>query len=130
MDGCEFLSRLKTSALSPIPVIAITGDSESETWQKTLNPGAWNFVSKPYQSQTLPMKRKAAGNRLLRYAADSLRRSTAALFPCACGRIDAAVFCLCRRNDEARISIQAGHVYEVLARYSAGYRLAPCPEFT
>ena len=192
MNGYEFLAWLKTSALSPIPVIAITGDSDSETEQKTLDLGAWDFVSKPYQPKTLltrlknviersqfyllremrhayeydaltglfnrtmffsetqtllegyPDERFAMiridierfhtyntffgeeeGNRLLRYVADSLRRSAAALLPCTYGRIHADVFCLCCRYDKARISVQASHVYEVLAQYNAEYRLDP-----
>jgi CheY-like chemotaxis protein len=53
MDGYAFMQEFKKSPYSSIPVIAVTGDSEDGTEQKTLDMGAWDFVSKPYQPMTL-----------------------------------------------------------------------------
>jgi CheY-like chemotaxis protein len=53
MDGYAFMKEFKKSPYSSIPVIAVTGDSEDGTEQKTLDMGAWDFVSKPYQPMTL-----------------------------------------------------------------------------
>jgi CheY-like chemotaxis protein len=53
MDGYAFMQEFKKSPYSFIPVIAVTGDSEDGTEQKTLDMGAWDFVSKPYQPMTL-----------------------------------------------------------------------------
>jgi len=58
MDGYEFLRRLGDSPWSSLPVIAVTGEKDPDTEQKALNYGAWDFVSKPYQTNVLMLRLK------------------------------------------------------------------------
>jgi len=53
MDGYTFLTKLKGTAFSKIPVIVMTGDKDENAEQMTLDLGAWDFISKPYQSKAL-----------------------------------------------------------------------------
>jgi len=54
MDGYETISRLKNDiALSQIPVIFLTGGSESTTEVKCLESGAVDFITKPANTQIL-----------------------------------------------------------------------------
>jgi CheY-like chemotaxis protein len=63
MDGYAFLSAIAPSPYAPIPVIAVTGENDSEAEEKVLELGAWDFVSKPYQPMTLLTRLKAVINR-------------------------------------------------------------------
>ena len=58
MDGFAFLEKLKGTPYASIPVIAVTGEKDVETEQKALNSGAWDFVSKPYQTTVLLLRLK------------------------------------------------------------------------
>jgi len=58
MDGYTFLQKLKDSPYASLPVIAVTGEKDEESEQKALNLGAWDFVSKPYQTNVLLLRLK------------------------------------------------------------------------
>lgn len=58
MDGYTFLEKFRTSPFSSLPVIAITGEKNTDSEQKALDLGAWDFVSKPYQPATLMTRLK------------------------------------------------------------------------
>lgn len=60
MDGYEFLKRLKDSPWEGIPVIAMTGDSDISTEERTLELGAWDFIIKPYKERILMTRLKNA----------------------------------------------------------------------
>ena len=60
MDGYEFLEKLKDSPWDGIPVIAMTGDSDISTEEKTLELGAWDFIIKPYKERILRTRLKNA----------------------------------------------------------------------
>jgi putative two-component system response regulator len=54
MDGFQTLSRLKEDpALSPIPVIFLTGNRDTETEIKALESGAMDFITKPANKDIL-----------------------------------------------------------------------------
>jgi diguanylate cyclase (GGDEF)-like protein len=58
MDGYTLLEKLRDSPYSSIPTIAMTGEADESTEQKTLDLGAWDFVSKPYHPMTLKTRLK------------------------------------------------------------------------
>ncbi len=60
MDGYEFLKKLKGSRWESIPVIAMTGDSDITTEERTLELGAWDFIIKPYKERILMTRLKNA----------------------------------------------------------------------
>ena len=60
MDGFEFLERIRGTSWDGIPVIAMTGDSDVSTEEKTLELGAWDFVIKPYKERILMTRLKNA----------------------------------------------------------------------
>lgn len=60
MNGYQFLALLEKQGLKGIPVIVTTGASDSESEQKVLEAGAWDFVSKPYNAPVLLTRLKSA----------------------------------------------------------------------
>ena len=58
MDGYTFLERIKGTPYASLPIIAVTGERDADTEQKVLNLGAWDFVSKPYQTSVLLLRLK------------------------------------------------------------------------
>ena len=60
MDGYTFLERVKGTPYASLPIIAVTGERDPDTEQKVLNLGAWDFVSKPYQTNVLLLRLKNA----------------------------------------------------------------------
>lgn len=58
MDGFTFLEKLKDTRFASLPVIAVTGEKDADTEHKALKLGAWDFVSKPYQTDVLLMRLK------------------------------------------------------------------------
>ncbi len=58
MDGYAVLRELKDSQFASLPVIVMTGESDSAAEQKALDLGAWDFVSKPYQPSVLLLRLK------------------------------------------------------------------------
>ncbi len=58
MDGYAFLEKFRGSEFSSLPVIAVTGEKDEESEQKALKLGAWDFVSKPYQTDVLLLRLK------------------------------------------------------------------------
>lgn len=60
MDGYAFLKKIKGSPWEGIPVIAMTGDSDVSTEEKTLELGAWDFIIKPYKERILMTRLKNA----------------------------------------------------------------------
>lgn len=73
MDGFELLRQLRASAFASIPTIAITGDEDINIEQKTLDLGAWDFVSKPYRPMTLMTRLKNVIVRSQFYLLDKMK---------------------------------------------------------
>ena len=60
MDGYEFLRKIKGSSWDSIPIIAMTGDNDISTEERTLELGAWDFIIKPYKERILMTRLKNA----------------------------------------------------------------------
>ncbi len=60
MNGYEVLEYLKNENLIHIPIVVMTGDTDSKSEEKALDLGAWDFVSKPYQPRVLFTRLKNA----------------------------------------------------------------------
>ncbi|MEG1846478.1 MAG: response regulator, partial [Oscillospiraceae bacterium] len=64
MDGYEFLKKIKENErYNNVPIIITTGNSDSENEIKTLELGAWDFVSKPYNAKIIKFRLKNAIDR-------------------------------------------------------------------
>lgn len=64
MDGYEFLKRIQSDErYNDIPIIITTGNSDSENEIRTLELGAWDFVSKPYNAKIIKFRLKNAIDR-------------------------------------------------------------------
>lgn len=53
MDGYEFLMKMQESEFHNLPVIMMTSERTIESEERGLYLGAWDFVSKPFQSKIL-----------------------------------------------------------------------------
>jgi len=75
MDGYEFLEKFRDSMYSSLPVIAVTGEKDSGTEQRALKLGAWDFVSKPYQTDVLLLRLKNVIIRSQYYLLNEMRHA-------------------------------------------------------
>jgi len=75
MDGYTFLEKFRGGPHASIPVIAVTAERDSDTEQKVLNLGAWDFVSKPYQTSVLLLRLKNAIIRSQFYLLSEMRHA-------------------------------------------------------
>lgn len=53
MDGYAFLEKARQASMTELPIIIMTGETDTETEQKALDAGAWDFVTKPYNPKVL-----------------------------------------------------------------------------
>jgi len=53
MDGYGFLEAIRGTKYADLPIIVLTGSTDSEEENRALEMGAWDFISKPYQPQIL-----------------------------------------------------------------------------
>ncbi|MDD2980619.1 MAG: EAL domain-containing protein [Hespellia sp.] len=53
MGGYEFLGKVRTAGMTDLPIIVMTGESDTKSEQKALDDGAWDFVAKPYKPRIL-----------------------------------------------------------------------------
>ena len=60
MDGYEFLEYVKKDdVLNKIPVMILTGCSDRESEKKALENGAWDFVTKPFDTDIIRLRVKS-----------------------------------------------------------------------
>lgn len=60
MDGFAVLDKMAENHMEDIPVIVTTGITDVDTEHKALEAGAWDFVSKPYNSKILCSRLRSA----------------------------------------------------------------------
>lgn len=60
MDGYQFLTELKSTSFSDIPVVVTTGNAYQINESKAFDLGAWDFVGKPYNANILKSRLKNA----------------------------------------------------------------------
>ncbi|SHJ76342.1 EAL domain-containing protein [Hespellia stercorisuis] len=60
MDGYEFLDIIRQKKMTDIPIIVMTGSNDVQTEKQVLDAGAWDFVTKPYNSKVLFSRLKNA----------------------------------------------------------------------
>lgn len=60
MDGYQFLTELKNTSFSDIPVVVTTGNAYQINESKAFDLGAWDFVGKPYNANILKSRLKNA----------------------------------------------------------------------
>ena len=60
MDGYEVLKYLRDQEIDQLPVVVLTGESDSKSEERTLDLGAWDFVMKPYTPKVLQTRVKNA----------------------------------------------------------------------
>lgn len=65
------------------------------------------------------------GDRLLIYLANSIRRLAKTLSPCAYGRINADIFCLCAPYDKALLEEETARSCAALETFNPEYRIEP-----
>lgn len=192
MDGYGVLEKITEAGMTELPVIVITGESGSESEQKALDAGAWDFVTKPFKPKILLTRIKnaiarsqvsmyeqikhmaehdaltglhnrsrmyadtrrmldehpehqfafirvdvdhfalfnssfgeKAGDRLLCYIAEMIRKSTTMFEVCTYGRMNADVFCLCVPcdGDTDMIRKSSDAAQKMVAAYRSDYQL-------
>ncbi|MCI1269898.1 MAG: EAL domain-containing protein [Ruminococcus sp.] len=73
MDGYTFLSEMNSKSKASVPVIAVTASKDSESEQKVLELGAWDYISKPYIPQVLLARLKNVIIRTKFYLIDKMK---------------------------------------------------------
>lgn len=74
MDGFAFLEAIRNDdALQGIPVLVVTGSSESASEVRALELGAWDFVTKPYDAEIIKFRLRGAIERSQLAAFNMLR---------------------------------------------------------